>query len=408
MCECFRLGVISWRKPQQGCLGKLDGGEIVSRYLEPLAALPELARHIHYESTVSAVARHGLDKMTSQGRSEAPFQIRYRGLRGKEYKVLAAAVLDASGTWSCPNPLGIDGLSVPGEAMAVANVAYGIPDVSGRDRRRYADRSVLVVGSGHSAINVVLALLDLQRDKPETQVIWALRRDSTERLFGGGLNDQLPARGSLGMAAKTAIDAGKVQLLTSFSTQSVAREGDKLSIDALHHGQANHLVVDEVVVATGFRPDLEMLRELRVDLDPAVEAPRLLAPMIDPNLHSCGTVPPHGVVELTQPEPNFFIVGSKSYGRAPTFLMATGYEQVRSVVAELAGDHEAARRVQLVLPETGVCSAPSALGSSCCGEQAPAESEACCVDDMVAKEAGRSGCGCGSGGTKVAQAEPAE
>ena len=96
----------------------------------------------------------------------------------------------------------------------------------------------------------------------------------------------------------------------------------------------------------------------------------LLAPLIDPNLHSCGSVPPHGVVELTHPEPGFYIVGSKAYGRAPTFLMATGYEQVRSVIAELAGDHEAARRVELVLPETGVCSTSSIMGSkaqACCG-----------------------------------------
>ena len=111
-----------------------------------------------------------------------------------------------------------------------------------------------------------------------------------------------------------------------------------------------------IVVATGFRPDLGILRELRVALDPAVEAPPALAPLIDPNLHSCGTVRPHGARELGHPEPGFYIAGSKSYGRAPTFLMMTGYEQVRSVVAEIAGDHAAAREVRLVLPETGVCS----------------------------------------------------
>ena len=99
-----------------------------------------------------------------------------------------------------------------------------------------------------------------------------------------------------------------------------------------------------------------MLGELRLDLDPAVESPRVLAPMIDPNLHSCGTVRPHGAAELRHPESGFYIVGMKSYGRAPTFLMLTGYEQVRSVVAELTGDLEAAKRVELTLPATGVCS----------------------------------------------------
>ena len=95
---------------------------------------------------------------------------------------------------------------------------------------------------------------------------------------------------------------------------------------------------------------------MRLDLDPAVESPRALAPLIDPNVHSCGTVPPHGAEELKQPDSNLFVVGMKSYGRAPTFLMLTGYEQVRSVVSAIAGDWEAARRVELVLPETGVCS----------------------------------------------------
>ena len=121
-----------------------------------------------------------------------------------------------------------------------------------------------------------------------------------------------------------------------------------------------------------------MLSELRLDLDPIVESPRALAPLIDPNVHSCGTVPPHGAEELRQPEPGFYIVGMKSYGRAPTFLMLTGYEQVRSVVAELTGDLVAARRVELTLPATGVCSttpgaaeATSESPAGCCGAPTP-------------------------------------
>ncbi len=98
------------------------------------------------------------------------------------------------------------------------------------------------------------------------------------------------------------------------------------------------------------------MRELRLALDTSLESPVALAPLIDPNVHSCGTVPPHGVEELSHPEENFYIVGMKSYGRAPTFLTLTGYEQVRSIVAALTGDYEAARNVELILPETGVCS----------------------------------------------------
>jgi hypothetical protein len=130
-----------------------------------------------------------------------------------------------------------------------------------------------------------------------------------------------------------------------------------------------------------------------------VEAPVALAPLIDPNLHSCGTVPPHGAAELVHPEPGFYIAGSKSYGRAPTFLMMTGYEQVRSIVAEIAGDHEAARQVRLVLPETGVCNTDGALddkAEACCGGPAPAGVAACCLADAEAKSAGEEGCGCGA------------
>jgi hypothetical protein len=144
--------------------------------------------------------------------------------------------------------------------------------------------------------------------------------------------------------------------------------------------------VDEIIAATGFRPDLEPLSELRLGLDPAVESPLALASLIDPNIHSCGSVPPHGAEELQHPESDFYIVGMKSYGRAPTFLMLTGYEQVRSVAAAIAGDWEAAREVRLVLPETGVCSSSSVLaerGVSCCAPVADAEKGqviSCCGD----------------------------
>jgi hypothetical protein len=136
----------------------------------------------------------------------------------------------------------------------------------------------------------------------------------------------------------------------------------------LSAGDRSLAPVDEVIAATGFRPDWSMLSEVRLDLDPAVESPRALAPLIDPNVHSCGTVPPHGAEQLKHPDANLFVIGMKSYGRAPTFLMLTGYEQARSVVSAIAGDWEAARRVDLVLPETGVCSTDrSEAANACCG-----------------------------------------
>ena len=171
--------------------------------------------------------------------------------------------------------------------------------------------------------------------------------------------------------------------------------------------------VDEIISATGCRPDLAMTRELRLRLDPWLESTPELAPLIDPNLHSCGTVRPHGHRELAHPEPGFYTVGAKSYGRAPNFLMATGFEQVRSVVAALAGDLQAADDVQLELPETGVCStdfaSPAAGGASvvCCGGPAVSDAAGCCVKDEVAKAKGKSGCGCGSASQKSERVQPA-
>jgi hypothetical protein len=215
-------------------------------------------------------------------------------------------------------------------------------------------RRVAVVGSGHSAQNAVRDLAALVERDAATTVTWIVRRDDPGQIFGGRSNDQLPERGRLGTDAQRVVDAGVVQLVTGFRTERISNGPDGATLNATDGRQVGPF--DRIVNATGFRPDLAILSELRVDIDPVLQSARALAPMIDPNVHSCGSVPPHGAAELAHPEPDFYIVGAKSYGRAPTFLLATGYEQVRSVVADLAGDRVAAETVQLILPETGVCS----------------------------------------------------
>jgi hypothetical protein len=387
-----------WTTPDPDALP--NGGEIVGQYLEPLAALPAIADNLVLGATVTAITRERRDKASSFGRENAPFVVCYQDARGADHRVRARAVIDASGTWTLPNPSGVDGLPVPGERGS-SRVAYGIPDVVGAERAGYLGKRILVIGGGHSAINVALASMELQQEDPRTEIFWALRHNSIDRLLGGGLNDQLPERGALGLAAKQAMQEGRLQMLAPFAVERISPAGTGVRVSALLGNEPFEIDVDRIVVTTGFRPDLSFLRELRVELDPVVEAPPQLAPLIDPNVHSCGTVPPHGVAELAHPEPGFTIVGSKSYGRAPTFLMLTGYEQVRSVVAEIAGDHAAARAVELVLPETGVCGVPlpadvSPGGSGCCGGPAPAAVDACCVADAVAKDQGKAGCGCGT------------
>jgi len=343
------------------------GAQLRDRYLVPLAQTAELAGRVRLAHRVVAVTRRATDKMKDAGREAAPFELVVQTLEGVR-RLAARAVIDASGTLIQHNPLGSAGVPAVGEADAGERITYGVPDVTAQ-AERFAGRHVLVVGAGHSAMNVVQDLAALRRAHPGTHITWAVRRRAQDELFGGGSADGLPARAALGQAVHDLAAAGEVELRHGVRIEAIEALGDGLAV--VYDGGVI-APVDEIVAATGFRPDLDMLREIRLGLDSSVEAPVHLAPLIDPNVHSCGSVPPHGERELAHPEPGFYLAGMKSYGRAPTFLMLTGYEQVRSIAAALAGDREAADRVELVLPETGVCRATPRV-------QAPAEPAACCV-----------------------------
>lgn len=363
-------------------------GELVRDYLEPLAALPAIAEHLVLGSRVVAVARQGYDKVKTAGRDQAPFVVRVdTGGETREY--LAGAVIDATGNWSRPNPLGANGLPAAGEAHYASRIRYGMPDVGGALRSRYLGRTVLVVGAGHSAVGSLVALAELAETDPATTIHWALRGASPARAFGGGEADQLPARGALGLRLQELVERGRLVVHAGFRVRAlVAEDGALTVIPEDGPGVAPIRGVDQIICATGSRPDLDMVRELRVRTDPWLESSEALAPLIDPNLHSCGSVRPHGHRELAHPEPGFYIVGAKSYGRAPTFLLATGYEQVRSVAAALAGDLASADDVRLELPETGVCftdSIPGAGAGACCGPKpSAAPATACCTPNPAA------------------------
>lgn len=375
------------------------GAELLDQYLDPLATRTPLADVIRTSSRVTAISRAGFDKAKTKGRDLAPFEIRYQNGKGPEV-LRADAVIDTSGTWASPNPAGANGLPAIGEREFADRIAYAMPDIRGADRGRYAGKTVAVLGAGHSAIGTLTELARLRATAPGTEVVWLLRGSEPAKAFGGGANDKLAARGELGAAFAALVSAGEIRVEAGFGVTHVSTAGDLLRIGAGSSCCGRHVVVDELIVATGFRPDLGFLSELRLRLDPAIEAPVALAPLIDPNEHSCGTVRPHGARELAQDEPGLYLAGMKSYGRAPTFLMITGYEQVRSIAADLAGDREAAERVELELPETGVCTRGGVEGglaeAGCCGGPAPVGKDACCVEDSVAKESGQAGCGCGS------------
>lgn len=418
-----------WKPPQLDFLP--TAGAMVDRYLAPLAALPAMEPVVRLRHRVLDVSREGFDKMKSRGREDAAFVIRCETPDGVA-EIRAWAVIDASGTWTRPNPLGANGLPATGELESAERFAYGMPDILGKYRARYSGKRVLVAGAGHSAAGNLLSLAKLADEAAGTQIVWTVRGSNFARIFGGGENDGLAARGALGRRLQALVQSGKLEVVPDFRTFDV-EWGEKLTVRG--YGARNEVRaierIDQVIVSAGGRPDLSLTSELRVKLDPWIESTDQLAPLIDPNVHSCGTVRPHGHRELEHPEKRFYAVGAKSYGRAPNFLLATGHEQVRSVVAALAGDMAAADDVQLDLPQTGVCStqfdeassgccttgetagdppiaadavesATSGCGTSSCGGAAKERADACCGLDEKIKNAG--GSGCGSAASKAATA----
>ncbi|SFF93187.1 Pyridine nucleotide-disulphide oxidoreductase [Actinacidiphila alni] len=364
------LAPTGWTKPDTTAYP--TGADWAQQYLQPLADV--LGDAVRYGATVTGVSRAGRDRVVDADRADQPFAVDYRLPDGAEHRVLARAVIDASGTFALPAPAGGNGLPALGEAAAADRITYRVPDLSNPAvRARYAGRRIAVVGSGASAFTALAALAELARDVPGTRAVWVLRRGISGSTFGGGTADQLPARGALGLAAKAAVDDGHADAVTGFRTRAVERDGAG-SVVLVGDDGTRLDPVDEVIVLTGLRPDLTFLGEIRLGLDERLQAPAALAAEIDPNQHSCGSVRPHGYRELAHPEAGVYLVGMKSYGRASTFLAMTGYEQVRSVAAALAGDIEAADRVELTLPETGVCG-----GSGLFDDPAGHASGGCCA-----------------------------
>ncbi|OEU96258.1 NAD(P)-binding domain-containing protein [Streptomyces oceani] len=347
------LAPTGWVQPDGA--GYPSGRDWTEQYLQPLAEV--LGERVRFGATVTGIARAGRDRIVDADREDRPFVVHLTDTDGQEERIFARAVIDASGTWTSPSPAGGSGLAALGEKAAADRITYRVPDVKDPDIwARYSGKRMAVIGSGASAFTALAYLADLAKadDGTGTKALWILRRGISGSTFGGGEADQLPARGALGLAAKAAVDEGYADAVTGFRTDRIEQDAEGRLVLVSEDGRRLD-AVDEVIVLTGFRPDLSFLSEIRLGLDERLQAPVELAPLIDPNVHSCGTVYPHGHRELSHPEQGIYLAGMKSYGRAPTFLAMTGYEQVRSIAAALAGDPEAADRVELTLPETGVC-----------------------------------------------------
>lgn len=377
------LGEQGWEMPSEELYP--TGRELVDVYLDPLSRHPLLAPHIRYRHRVVAIAREAIGKL-EEDRDDHPFLVEATTPFGS-VTLQARAIIDASGSWEHPNPLGSNGLVVPGERAARARIRYRIPDVLRRDRGRYANRRTLVVGSGHSALNALHDLVTLKREAPMTRIVWAIRRvtpgDALNACDGDGLTERTLLKRDV------AAMVGNDQIESHTGIRITRLDQDAAGVTAFSGDRALP-AVDEIIAATGFRPDLSIARELRLDIHSVFESTYALAPLIDPDANACGTVPPHGVMQLAHPEPDFYIVGMKSYGRAPTFLMLTGYEHVRSVVCALTGDEDALT-VKLELPEKGLCAACTAyleeregmLACSCGANEETGEADHPCCDPVT-------------------------
>lgn len=238
-----------WHSPPED--GLPTGTELVSAYLEPLAQTPELAPVIQTNTRVTVISREGIDKVVSHGRETRPFVLAVASKQGVR-RDLARAVIDASGTWTTPNPLGASGLPAAGEGEFADRIAYGIPDILGRDRVLYNGRTTLVVGSGHSAANALLELAALAKLDHRSSLLWATRGSDLARIFSGGDADQLPARGELGADVRALVDSRRVELLTGFAVVALTGTSDGVIVEgATANGPRRLGPVDRIIAATG-------------------------------------------------------------------------------------------------------------------------------------------------------------
>jgi thioredoxin reductase len=334
------------------------GQELLAQYVTPLASHPAIAPHLQLNTQVQSVSRLNHDVLRTGGRNESPFVLRVTGPDG-ERDVVAQAVIDASGTYQTPNWLGTHGIPALGENAAADAIAYGVPNILGAARDQYANQSVLVVGGGHSAFNALQDLVVLAEQHEGMRVLWGVRNASVTNVVRSPANDELQERRRLEVRIQELLEQGRIEVFTELEIEAIERHNGQLMVRS---GSRTLPPVDRIIAATGFRPNLSLLAEVRTSLDPATQSPTRLAPLIDPNQHSCGSVPEHGLAELSHPEPGLFILGIKSYGRAPTFLLRTGYKQVAAVVTALGSN-----AMYAAAQASTTAAAPSPATSSCQG-----------------------------------------
>lgn len=320
----------------------LTGRQHLAQYLEPLARCRLLADCIHCETAVLAIGRSGRLKTDfgPDSRSEAPFRLLLRE-KQKERFAEADVVLDCSGTYGQHRWLGDGGIPAAGEMSAAAQIAYRLEDVLGDRRAHYAGKCTLVVGGGYSAATTVCALAELAEKYPETWIIW-LVRDAASAPIKRVRNDPLRERDRL--AARANFLATRAEGNVEFHSQAGVQAVEPLGHDKGFRVHARigktprTFDVDRIIANVGYTPDATLYRELQVHECYASCGPMKLAAALGEAGGDCLQQTGHGPGSLRNPEPDFYIIGAKSYGRNSQFLLRIGFEQVRDVFTLISGD----------------------------------------------------------------------
>lgn len=330
------------RFPAEG--DTITGKDHLSAYLEPLALSPLLLERIQTETRVVAIGRHGLLKQDNPGdarRGEQPFRLLLRDAKNQERVEEADVVLDCTGTYGRHRHLGHGGIPAVGELAAQAQIAYGLEDVLGERRGQYADRTTLVLGGGYSAATTVGQLATLAEKHPATWVVWLARRGSSQPIRRY-VNDSLRERDLIAVRANqlaTRAD-GNVEFHAQAQVEAVESKGaDRgFTVRATCSGKAMTFEVERIIANVGYTPDTDLYRELQIHECYASLGPMsLAAALLKHSGGDCLTVSAQGAAVLRNPEPNFYILGSKSYGRNSSFLLRAGFEQVRDAFALIVG-----------------------------------------------------------------------
>ena len=320
----------------------LTGADFVERYLLPLSQHSLLNGCVRESSRVLGISRARLWKTDQIGKSSrvaSPFRILMQSDAGAESTLEADVVLDCSGTYGNHNWLGAGGLPAPGERDAADQIDYELCDFTGTSRDRFENKTVLVAGSGYSAATAVVALAELSLN---TQVIWLTRSDAAQPLTLVA-DDPLLERARLTESAN-AIAAGQgraVRRLTGSSITSIDRDADASLIVSVQNasGEVESLAVDRVIALIGYRPDRSLYEELQVHECYATQGPiRLAASLLGESSSDCLAQSEPGIDTLRNPEPDFYILGAKSYGRDSRFLMRTGIAQVETVIDAMSNE----------------------------------------------------------------------